>query len=313
MARGGPVSELAEGLERYLTLRRSLGYKLERSGQVLADFVAELDNAAISHISTEVALSWAIGTTNPESSWRAQRLGYVRGFARYLHSVDPRHEVPPTGLVPRRRGRLVPYLFSPADIEALMGAAAQLRSPFQAHTMQTLIGSLAVTGLRVGEAIRLNRTDIDFEAGIIKVRDSKGNKSRHVPISPSTRDALLSYLADWGCYFPDAKAALTTTTGTRLRSSNLGTIFAEVVTLAGLEAAKPQGALPRLRGLRHSFAVSALVTFYDSGRDVAAMLPVLSAYMGHVSPASTYWYLSASPELLAAAARRAATNLGGLQ
>jgi integrase/recombinase XerD len=306
------VSELAEGLERYLALRRSLGYKLERCGQNLADFVAHLEEAGISHISTESALSWAIDTTNPESSWRAQRLGFVRGFARYLHSVDPRHEVPPTGLVPRRRGRLVPYLFSAADIEALMGAAAQLRSPFQAHTMQTLIGLLAVTGLRVGEAIRLNRTDIDFEAGIITVRDSKGNKSRHVPISPSTTDALLSYLIDWGCYFPKAKAALTTTTGTRLRSSNLGTVFADVASLAGLKTG-PQGAMPRLRGLRHSFAVAALVTFYDSGRDVAAMLPVLSAYMGHVSPASTYWYLSASPELLAAAARRAATNLGGLQ
>lgn len=312
MAGGGPVSELAERLEEYLALRRSLGYKLERAAQVLADFVAHLDEAGRSHISTEFVLSWAIDTTNPESSWRAQRFGFVRGFARYLHTVDPGHEVPPTGLVPRRRGRLVPYLFSAADIEALMGAAIGLRSPFQAHTMQTLIGLLAVTGLRVGEAIRLNRTDIDFEAGIITVRDSKGNKSRHVPISPSTRDALHSYLTDWGCYFPDAKAALTTTTGTRLRSSNLGTMFAEVVSLAGL-GVKPQGALPRLRGLRHSFAVSALVAFYDSGADVAAMLPVLSAYMGHLSPASTYWYLSASPELLAAAAHRAATptKLGG--
>lgn len=313
MAGGGAVSELAKDLEEYLALRRSLGYKLERAEQVLADFVAEMDDAGISHISTEFVLSWAIDTTNPESSWRAQRLGLVRGFARYVHGVDPRHEVPPTGLVPRRRGRLVPYLFSAADIEALMGAAARLRSPFQAQTMRTLIGLLAVTGLRVGEAIRLDRTDIDFEAGIITVRDSKGNKSRHVPISPTTRDALHGYLTDWGCYFPDARPALTTTTGTRLRSSNLGTLFAEVVSLAGLDAPKPQGALPRLRGLRHSFAVSALIAFYDSGADVAAMLPVLSAYMGHVSPASTYWYLSASPELLAAAARRAATNLGGLR
>lgn len=310
MAGGVAVSDLAEGLEEYLALRRSLGYKLERAGQVLADFVAELDDAGISHISTEVALSWAIDTTSPESSWRAQRLGYVRGFARYLHTVDPRHQVPPIGLVPRRHGRLVPYLFSAADIEALMDAASRLRSPFQAQTMCTLIGLLAVTGLRVGEAIRLNRTDIDFETGIITVRDSKGNKSRHVPISSSTCDALHNYLTDWGCYFPDAKAALTTTTGTRLRPSNLGTLFAEVVSLAGI-GAKPQGALPRLRGLRHSFAVSTLVAFYDSGADVAAMLPVLSAYMGHVSPASTYWYLSASPELLAAAARRATTNLGG--
>jgi integrase/recombinase XerD len=312
VAGGDPVSELAEGLERYLALRRSLGYKLERPGQVLADFVAGLDEAGISHITTEIALSWAINTTNPDSSWRAQRLGFVRGFARYLHSADPRHDVPPAGLVARRRGRVLPYLFSSADIQALMDAAARLRSPFQAQTMQTLIGLLAVTGLRVGEAIRLSRTDIDFAAGIITVRDSKGNKSRHVPISPSTSNALLSYLTDWGCYFPNAKAALTTTTGTRLRSSNLGTSFDEVVSLAGLKGG-PQGALPRLRGLRHSFAVAALVDFYESDCDVAAMLPVLSAYMGHVSPASTYWYLSASPELLAAAARRASSDLGSPQ
>jgi integrase/recombinase XerD len=306
------VSELAAGLERYLALRRSLGYKLERCGQVLADFVAHLDDAGVSHISTEIALSWAIETTNPDSSWRAQRLSFVRGLARYLHAVDPRHEIPPAGLLARRRGRLLPYLFSPADIEALMDAAARLASPFRAQTMQTLIGLLAVTGLRVGEAIRLNRTDIDFETGIITVRDSKGHKSREVPISPSTSNAMLSYLTDWGCYFPDAIAALTTTTGTRLSSNNLATTFAEVVSLAGLKPG-PQGAMPRLRGLRHSFAVAALVNFYESDCDVAAVLPVLSAYMGHVSPASTYWYLSASPELLAAAARRARSDLGGQQ
>ncbi len=142
------MSELAAGLERYLALRRSLGYKLERSGQVLADFVAHLDEEGVSHISTEMALSWAINTTNPDSSWRAQRLGFVRGLARYLHSVDPGHEVPPAGLLARRRGRLLPYLFSPTDIEALMDAAARLASPFRAQTMKTLIGLLAVTGLR---------------------------------------------------------------------------------------------------------------------------------------------------------------------
>jgi integrase/recombinase XerD len=191
----------------------------------------------------------------------------------------------------KRRSQKLAISATQQTRERLVFESVKLASPFRAQTMQTLIGLLAVTGLRVGEAIRLNRTDIDFETGIITVRDSKGHKSRHLPISPSTSNALLSYLTDWGCYFPDAIAALTTTTGTRLSSNNLGTTFAEVVSLAGLKTG-PQGAAPRLRGLRHSFAVAALVNFYNSGRDVAAMLPVLSAYMGHVSPASTYWYYS---------------------
>jgi integrase len=296
-------------LERYLALRRSLGYKLERAGQVLADFVNFLEAAGESHVTTEAALSWAVNTTNPDSSWRDQRLGCVRGFARYLHSIDPRHQVPPTGLLARRSGRLIPYLFSRHDIEALMAACGQLRSPMQQLTMRTLIGFLAVSGMRVGEAIRLDRTDIDLAAGVVAVRDSKGHKSRDVPISASTTAALADYAKHRDRLFPQAEAAFVSTTGTRLRSNNLGTSFAEVVALTGLEA-RPGATLPRLRGLRHSFAVSSLVGFYASGRDVAPMLPVLSAFMGHVSPESTYWYLSAAPELLAAAAHRFGRNEG---
>jgi integrase/recombinase XerD len=304
------VSELSVSLDEYLALRRSLGYKLERAGQVLGDFVAFLEAAGTSVITTEAALSWAVMTANPDSSWRAQRLGNVRGFARYVHGVDPRHQVPPTGLISRRRGRLLPYLFTPADIEALMAATQHLVSPVRRSTMETLIGFLAVTGLRVGEAIRLNRSDIDFETGVVVVRDSKGGKSRHVPISASTLTALADYAQHRDRLFPDAETAFVSTNGTRLRSQNLGTTFAELASRAGLEA-RPGGRPPHLGALRHSFAVAALHRFYNSGADVAAMLPTLSAYMGHVSPASTYWYLSAAPELLAAAARRVEQGEGG--
>jgi integrase/recombinase XerD len=297
------MSELSVSLDEYLGLRRSLGYKLERAGQVLADFVTFVDAADTSYVSIDAAVGWAIGTVNPDSSWRAQRLGYVRGFARYLHGVDPRHQIPPAGLIPRRRGRLLPYLFSQADIEGLMAATRHLRFRWRHLTMETLIGFLAVTGLRVGEAIRLHRNDIDVEAGVVVVRDSKGHKSRDVPMSPSTCAALSEYATHRDRLFPGADAAFVSTTGTRLRSQNLGTTFAEVVSLAGLEA-MPGGRPPRLGGLRHSFAVRALHGFYASGADVTAMVPVLSAFMGHISPASTYWYLSAAPELLAAAARR---------
>ena len=297
------MSELRASLDEYLRLRRSLGYKLERSGRVLADFVDFLDGTGATHISVEAAVAWAIQAPGAQSSWRAGRLGMARCFARYLQAIDPRHEVPPTGLIPRRQGRPTPYLFSEADIAAVMAAARRLRAPLRRSTIETLIGTLAVTGLRVGEAIRLDRGDLEIDAGVLVVRNSKGGKSRHVPLAPSTLAALAAYRAHRDQLFPDAHSFFVSTTGTRLRPGNLATVFTELASQAGLEP-RAGGRRPRLGGLRHSFAVRTLLGFYTSGADVAAMLPVLSTYMGHVSPVSTYWYLSAAPELLAAAAQR---------
>jgi integrase/recombinase XerD len=295
--------ELRGSLDEYLTLRRSLGYKLERSGKVLADFVDFLDGTGATHISVEAAVAWAIQAPGAESSWRAGRLGMVRGFARYLQAIDPRHQVPPTGLIPRRRGRPTPYLFSEADIVAVMAAAGELRSPLRRSTIETVIGTLAVTGLRVGEVLRLDRGDLDVNASVLAVRNSKGGKSRHVPLAPTTLAALVAYRAQRDGLFPHAESLFVSTTGSRLRPGNLGTVFGELASRAGLEP-RAGGKQPRLGGLRHNFAVRTLLGFYTSGADVAAMLPVLSTYLGHVSPASTYWYLSAAPELLAVAAQR---------
>jgi integrase len=302
------MSELRDSLDEYLRLRRSLGYKLERAGKGLADFVDFLDDTSATHISVGLAVAWAIQAPGAESSWRAGRLAMVRGFARYLKAIDTRHQVPPTGLIPRRRGRPTPYLFSEADIAAVMAAADELRSPLRRSTIKTLIGTLAVTGLRVGEVIRLDRGNLDVDAGVLVVRNSKGGKSRDVPLAPSTLTALVAYRSHRDQLFPDAHSLFISTTGTRLRPSNLGTTFGELVTRAGLEPGAG-GQRPRLGGLRHSFAVRTLLGFYASGADVAAMLPVLSSYMGHVSPASTYWYLSAAPELLLAAAQRVEAGL----
>ncbi len=179
------MSALAAALGDYLALRRSLGYKLERAGVVLADFVAHLDQAGAQHVSVELAIDWAMRTSNPDSCWRAQRLGMVRGFARYLHALNPVHQIPPTGLL-HRGGRPEPFLFTDVDIEALMTAAASMRSPLRALTMQTLIGLLAVSGLRVGEVIRVDRDDIDVDRGLIVVRNTKVGRSRHVPLLAST-------------------------------------------------------------------------------------------------------------------------------
>lgn len=300
------MNALAVGLEEYLALRRSLGYKLERAGELLVDFVAYLEQAGADHVTVELALSWAMLAPNPDSPWRSQRLGVVRCFARYLHAVDPVHQVPPPGLLHRGKRRPEPFLYAAADVEALMAAARQLRSPLRAATFETLVGLLAVTGLRVGEVIRLDRDDLDVALGVIVVRNSKLGKSRHVPLHASTTEALRAYLArrDGLLARPSSPALFVSTTGTRLRAGNLRTVFVELAERAGLRpSCGRQG--PRIGGLRHSFAVATLLDWHLADLDVGPLLPVLSSYLGHVSPASTYWYLSASPPLLAAAARRA--------
>ena len=299
------MSTLRISLYDYLQLRRSLGYKLERTGQVLADFVGYVESSGIEHIQTDIALSWALLAPNPDSQWRADRLGMVRNFARYLHAIDPRHEIPPTGLIPKGRGRPAPHLYSQAEVRALMSASRKLRSPLQAATLEVVIGLLAVSGLRVGEVIRLNNNDVDFCGAILTVRFSKGGKSRVVPLQKSTVDALRSYVVVRDRWFPEARSEsfFVSSIGRCLDSSSLGAVFRTVLSLAGLPTRTAQGK-PRLRDFRHSFAVQTLLEWYMDEIEVASRLPILSTYLGHVSPTSTYWYLSASPELLAAAVQR---------
>jgi integrase/recombinase XerD len=303
------MTELAAALADYLTLRRSLGYKLERAGEVLADFVAHLDRAGCEHVSIEGAVAWATLSANPESPWRAQRLGMVRNFARYLHAIDPAHQIPPPGLIPPGPGRPTPFLYSDEEVVALMAAARSVRSPLRAATLETVVGLLAVSGLRVGEAIRLDRDDVDIEQGALRIRYSKAGRSRVVPLHPSTIEALRAYGARRDELFPkpSAPSFFISTAGTRMRSGNLRQLFEEVLAAAGLPP-RPARRGPRLGGLRHSFAVATVVDWHRAGAEVGPNLPLLSTYLGHISPASTYWYLSASPHLLAAAVHRLETN-----
>ena len=300
------MSDLSNALGDYLELRRSLGYKLERAGQVLSEFVDCLEDAGAETVTVEAAVAWATLTPNPESSWRAQRLGLVRGFARYLHvTVDQRHQVPPTGLIPRGQTRPAPRLLSHDDVVRLMAAARMLSSPLRAATLETFIGLLAVSGLRVAEGIRLDVDDIDPDSAMLTVCNSKAGKSRDVPLHDSTSNALSAYAALRDRTFPRPvqPSFFVSTTGTRLRSSNLGAVFGELVTRSGL-LERPGQRHPRLGDLRHSFAVQTLTDWHSAGIEVEPRLPLLSTYLGHARPSSTYWYLSASPELLAAAAAR---------
>jgi integrase/recombinase XerD len=297
------MSALRQRAEEYLKMRRSLGYKLLRQGSMLLDFVGYLEHAGASTITIEAAVAWATQPAGAAPIWWKRRLTVVRGFARHLKTLDPACQVPPTGLLPSASDRVTPYLFSQEEIAALIHAAGTLRRPLLAATYQALISLLAVTGLRVGEAIALPGDRVDFDAALITVINSKFGKSRLVPLHDDTVDMLRRYATrrDELCPAPATGSFFISTTGRPLLHSSVDGIFAQLLGLAGI-GTPPGRARPRVHDLRHTMAVTTLLEWYRSGADVPAHLPLLSTWLGHVNPASTFWYLHASPELLALAA-----------
>jgi integrase/recombinase XerD len=293
------VSALGSALAEYLAVRRAVGYRLTEDGRQLGRFVAHLDANGIDTVTAAVAVEWAAGT--PRGGHGAHRLTMIRGFARYLQALDPAHEIPPTGLLPARTTRPVPHLYIEADITTLMAAARALDPPLWGATVETIIGLLWATGMRVGEVLRLNGADLDADRGVLTVWLSKFNKSRLVPITASTITALGHYRSQLPPPSTDA-AMFVTPDGRRVAYRKFNLTFAGLLDTSGITAAA--GRRPRAHDLRHSFAVRTLLGWYRSGVDVQAMLPRLSTYLGHVEPASTYWYLSAAPELMALAAER---------
>ena len=304
------MTRIRQAVDDYLAVRRALGYKLEDHGWLLADFASFLDAAGAGTVTTSLALDWATLPADCLPSWHVARLRVVRGFARHLQALDPATEVPPAGLLAGRNRRAVPYLYSDAEVSALMAATVSLRPVLHAVTLKTLIGLLAATGMRLGEAIRLDRADLDTD-GALTIRDSKFAKSRRVPLHPSTLAALACYGQLRDQHFPQPKtpSLLVSTAGTRLISQGVHYVFARLVRQAGLAPRSPE-CRPRLHDFRHSLAVSTLLGWYRDDLDVQALLPVLSTFLGHSKPANTYWHLSAVPELLALAAERRETGLG---
>ncbi len=306
------MSTLSRSAEEYLAVRRGVGYALHQEGRMLASFVAELERHGATRVTIEAALAWATAPAGASPTWWAKRLGVVRGFARYLQTLDGATEVPPTGLLANRTQRTTPYLYSPEQIAALMGAARRLPTPLRAATFETLIGLMAATGLRTGEAMNLDLDDVDLDDGVLIVRRSKLSKSRLIPLHPTTTAALAGYVRrrEELCRRPAAPAFFLSGAGTRLNHTNTSTTFARLLKNAGI-ASPPGRRRPRAYDLRHSFAVATLVTWYEQDADVAQRLPALSTYMGHVDPANTYWYLQSAPELMALAAERLERHLQG--
>ena len=299
------MSQLSGHAADYLELRRALGFKLAKEGRLLPDFAAFAEAAGADTVTIDLAVRWAAKPDGTSPVWAAQRLSMVRGFARYLQTVDPAVQVPPSDLLPARTRRATPYIYSDADIAALMTAARALRNPLKAATFATLIGLLTVTGMRGSEAMRLDDPDLDADAGLLTIRATKFRKSRQLPLHATTLQALAGYQVLRGrlCPAPPAASLLVSTTGARLCHETVQPVFRHLLRQAGIGQGTHQPR-PVIHGLRHTFAVNTLLSWYRDGQDVQARLPALSTYLGHASPAATYWYLTATPELLALAAGR---------
>ena len=235
----------------------------------------------------------------------------VRRFAVWLSAFDPQTEVPPPRLLPARKRRRRPHIFTDEEIERLMAEAARRRSPtgLRALTYATLLGLLASTGLRPGEALALDRSDVDLDNGILSIRQTKFGKSRIVPIELSTRAALQQYAErrDALCARPRSQAFLLAERGGRVHGGSARRMFALLSCAIGLRPVigpRRWGRGPRLQDFRHPFATRRLVEWYRAGLDVERELPKLSTYLGHVEVGLTYWYIEAVPELLALATQR---------
>ena len=306
---------LRAALADYLRIRRALGYKLTKDERALRGFVDFLEAERAQRVTIELALDWATLPQAGAPAYLANRLTMVRQFASYLRTIDPATEVPPGRLLRAGKRRATPYVYSDREIAALIDAAALLRYPLLVATYRTLIGLLAVSGLRVGEAIRLDLDDIDWERGLLVIRASKFGKTRLVPLHATAMDALEDYLQRRGglypCPVPSAPAVFISAAGTRLIYNSVNLTFLKLARHAGLRPRSPT-CRPRAHDLRHTFAVRTVLDGYHGGVDVQPRLSVLSTYLGHVNPSSTYWYLSAAPELLQLAGERLQRHLDQL-
>lgn len=304
------MSKLSQELDRYLTIRRGLGFDLATSARVLRRFVSFAEQQDVDHISTELFLKWQKDFGKAHRQTWSARLTMVRLFAQWVHGLDPAHEVPPKGLIPYRLRRTKPYIYSGEEIKRIVETASELpsMSGIRGLTFSTLFGLIAATGLRISEALSLDNDDVDLDTGVLTVRRGKSGKARLVPIVESVTSRLKSYAVQRDQLVDSTpKSFFATEEGNRVVDCGARYNFAIACQRIGL---RPQqrfcrhGRGPRIHDLRHTFAARTMIEWYRTGKDANREMIKLTTYLGHSSPNDTYWYIEAVPELLELASRR---------
>jgi integrase/recombinase XerD len=296
------MNTLRQAVQEYLSMRRSLGFKLRDAGTRLLDFVTFMEQQRACYITHSLALTWARQPSHVRPDEWARRLSYVRMFARHRSATDPRTQIPPAGLLPYRPKRAQPYLYSDKEIQELLRAALKLpgNGGLRPWTYHCLFGLLSVSGLRVGEVQNLELRDVDLKAGVLTIRGAKFGKSRLVPVHASTRTVLADYLARRERMW--ARRAVSSylfvsNWGNRLDGGEIRRTFYALSRQIGLRGPSDSHG-PRLHDMRHAFASKILLSWYRAGENPERRLPILSAYLGHVHCSDTFWYLSALPQLM---------------
>ncbi len=301
---------LRQEFDRYLSVRRSLGYDLGTSERVLRRFVDFAEAEQAQHISTALFLRWQASFGQAGRQTWAARFGMARLFSQWLHGLDPKHEALPRGLVPSHSRRTRPYIYNVEEIAAIVDAAAELPSIYgmRGHTCSTLFGLIAATGLRISEALGLDTDDVDLNEGVLRIRRGKLGKERLIPLADSVTRRLRAYAVERDRLLGLAsKPFFVTCDGDRLGDCCARYNFAVVCQRIGLRVPQQYGRHgrgPRIHDLRHSFAARTIIDWYRSGKDPSREMIKLTTYLGHTSPENTYWYIEAVPELLELASQR---------
>lgn len=309
------MSTLSQELDRYLAVRRGLGFELRTDERILRRFIEYAERKGVAYVSAETFMGWRESFGDASQQTWARRLGIVRIFAQWLHGIDPRHEVPSRDLIPTRQRRNRPYIYTPDEIRAIVETAATLPSinGIRSLTYPALFGLIAVTGLRISEALSLDSGDVDLEAGVLTLRKGKLGKARLIPLSQCTALQLAAYARERDRLLErSSQPFFVADHGERVGDCSARYNFAVVCQSLGLRERQrfhKHGRGPRIHDLRHTFAVRTMLNWYRSGMDPAREMIKLTTYLGHTSPEHTYWYIEAVPELLALASARAARSM----
>lgn len=292
---------LSAVVERYICLHLAVGYRFRSESELLRSFTRNATANGDTLVRTETVLAWAAAGPSPGA--RRKRLRVVRRFAARMRVEDPGHELPPPDTFGPAPPRRIPYIFAPAMIRALIAAAAALgpRGSLRPRTYATLFGLVACTGLRISEALALRLDDLSTDGLVI--RCTKFHKSRLVPLHPSCRRALDAYLLARARSARNDTAFFLSERGMGLRYSTVVATFLHLVRDLGIHpGAGKQG--PRIHDLRHTFAVRSLERCAGDRTAIARHMLALGTYLGHSGLSGTYWYLQATPHLLASVARQ---------